>query len=175
MSFINKNANLVLLFLIIISAIALVGATVFFQTRFEDINSEYTQKLEQLRLVSADLEQQQALLNKIKADLNIKNEREQALGEQFTEVKETKELLETQKQNLETRKQELETELEDTESSLQNTQSELEAKKTLVAQLTGEVDTWKAKTNVEENKRKRAEDDLKSCQDAKALCTGCPS
>ncbi len=173
MSFINKNANLVLLFLIIISAIALVGATVFFQTKFEDINTEYNQKLEQLRLVSADLEQQQAILNKVKADLNIKSEREHILGEQFTEVKEDKEILETQKQHLESRKQELETELEDTESILQSTQNELEAKKTLVAQLTGEVDTWKSKTEFEEKKRRDAEDALRACTDAKALCT-CP-
>ncbi|MBS3125670.1 hypothetical protein J4211_05490 [Candidatus Woesearchaeota archaeon] len=123
MSFINKNANLILLFLIIISAVTLVGATVFFQFKFEEINTEYNQKLQQLHTVSAELDKKQAALDKIQSDLNVKNEREQALGAQYSEVKQNKDQLEV---------------------------------------------------NLEENKRKKAQDDLSACQTAKAQCT-CPA
>ncbi len=66
MGFITKNANLILLLLIMLSATALVGATVFFQVNFERINTEYNQKLQQLQAVSKELETQQALLGKVR-------------------------------------------------------------------------------------------------------------
>ena len=131
MSFITKNANLILLFLIMLSAISLVGATVFFQSNFEKINNEYNQKVQQLQTVSKDLQSQQTLLDKIKSELSVKTEREEQLGERFTEVKSTAEQLETQKAQLQKSKEQLETEIENTEISLRAVQSELEAKKDL--------------------------------------------
>src|SRR3970040_1597200 len=110
MGFITKNANIILLFLIFVSATALVGATVFFQMNFERINTEYNQKIQQLQVVSNELQTQQALLNKIKSELSLKAAREEELGERFTEVKETKEQLETTKAQLERSKEQLEEE-----------------------------------------------------------------
>ena len=136
MGFITKNANTVLLFLILVSAAALVGATVFFQINFEKINTEYNQKVQQLQVISKELETQQAILNKIKSELSLKTEREEELGEKFTEVRETKEELETQKEKLELSKEQLEDELESTESILRSTESELEAKSDVVKTLT---------------------------------------
>jgi len=180
MSFITKNANTILLFLILISAAALVGATVFFQVNFERINTEYNQKVQQLQTISKELETQQAVLGKIKGELAVKVEREEQLGEKFTEVRETKEQLETQKVQLERSKEQLETELQSTEGTLRNTQSELEAKKDVVDTLTQENDKLSTQVDVCTDQRDKAisernnaEDDLDDCEAEKAQCT-CP-
>lgn len=173
MGFITKNANTILLFLILLSAVALVGATIFFQTNFERINTEYNQKLQQLQVVSKELDTQQAILSKIKSELSLKAAREEELGEKFTEVRETKEQLEVTKQQLERSKEQLETELENTEGVLRNTQTELEAKKDVITTLTGENDKLSSQLNVCENKRDDYKDERDSCVTAKALCT-CP-
>ncbi len=173
MSFITKNANMILLFLIMLSAVSLVGATVFFQMNFEKINTEYNQKLQQLQTVSKELQTQQALLDKIKSELTVKTEREEQLGERFTEVKSTAEQLETQKVQLETSKEQLESELENTEGLLTSTRIELEAKKDVIDTLTGENDNLEAQLNVCENKRDDYKDEKDACLTAKALCT-CP-
>lgn len=173
MSFITKNANVILLFLILVSATALVGATVFFQMNFERINTEYNQKVQQLQVVSTELQAQQSLLNKIKSELSLKAEREEQLGEKFTEVKETKEQLETTKAQLERSQEQLESELESTESTLRGTQVELEAKKDAVKALTGENTKLSSQLNVCDDQKENAEDDLNDCETEKALCT-CP-
>ena len=173
MGFINKNANIILLFLILLSATALVGATVFFQVNFDRINTEYQQKLSQLQSVSTELEAQQILLDKIKQELSLKSEREEVLGEKFTEVKETAQTLEGQKKQLEQTKEQLETELEDTEMVLRDTQSELNSKKDEVETLTSDKAKLATQLDVAEDQREDARDERDSCLAAKALCT-CP-
>ena len=81
MSYITRNANLILLLLVVLSAVGLVGATVYFQNNFERINSDYTEKLGQLQKIKADLEQHQSLLSQVKTELQTKSTRE----EQFSE------------------------------------------------------------------------------------------
>ena len=173
MGFITKNANMILLFLIMLSAASLVGATVFFQMNFEKINTEYNQKVQQLQVISKDLQTQQALLDKIKGELTIKTERETQLGEKFTEVKTDKEQLETQKSALENAKEHLTSELETTQSTLRSTESELEAKKGVISTLQSDNDLLGAKLNVCGNQRDKYKNDKDACVTAKALCT-CP-
>ena len=173
MGFITKNANIILLFLIMLSAASLVGATVFFQMNFEKINAEYNQKLKQLQVVSQQLEQEQTMLDKIKSELNVKSEREQQLGEKFTEVKTNKEQLETQKKQLETTTEQLQTELQSTNSQLNNAQADVETKKIQIDSLSRQNVDLTANVNVCQRQRddyKQAKDD---CVTAKAACT-CP-
>jgi chromosome segregation ATPase len=173
MGFITKNANVILLFLILLSAASLVGATVFFQMNFEKINTEYNQKVQQLQLVSKELDAQQTILNKIKSELSLKAEREEQLGEKFTEVKTTAEQLETQKTQLERSKEQLESELENTEGVLRSTQVELEAKKDVVKTLTSENDKLSSQLDVCEDQRADYKEERDDCLDEKAQCT-CP-
>ncbi len=173
MGFITKNANIILLFLILVSATALVGATVFFQMNFERINTEYNQKVQQLQSISKELETEQALLSKIKSELSVKSEREQQLGEKFTEVKENKEQLETQKQQLERSKEQLETELENTETNLHSTEAELVAKSDSLKAVTVENDKLSSQVNVCEDQRDNYKEGRDNCLSDKAKCT-CP-
>ena len=173
MGFITKNANVILLFLILVSATALVGATVFFQMNFERINTEYNQKIQQLQVVSNELQTQQALLNKIKSELSLKAAREEELGERFTEVKETKEQLETTKAQLERSKEQLEEELESTESSLRGVQLELDAKADALKVVSDENTKLETQLDVCGDQRSDYKDERDDCLTEKAACT-CP-
>lgn len=165
MGFITKNANIVLLFLIVLSATSLVGATVFFQMNFDRINTEYNQKLDQLKLVSQELEEREAVLNQIKGELVLKSEREEELGEKFTEVREEKESLELTREQLENANAQLESELESSETLLRETQLELDAKKDVIKTLEAEVADLETRLDVCEDERDNLEDDLQACED----------
>lgn len=171
MAFITKNANMILLFLIVLSSTSLVAATVFFQSNFDRINEEYNQKLNELNRISKDLDAKQTLLNKLESEISVKEEREEKLGEQFSEVKTTAEQLATQKKQLEMTAEQLEEELENTEMLLRDTQNELSAKKDQVNALTAENADLVTRLDVCEDQRDNFEDDLDECEAAKAQCT----
>lgn len=171
MAFITKNANMILLFLIVLSSTSLVAATVFFQSNFDRINEEYNQKLNELNRISKDLEAKQVLLNKLESEISVKEQREEKLGEQFSEVKSTAEQLATQKKQLELTAEQLEEELENTELLLRDTRSELETKKTQVAALTAENAQLDTKLDVCEDLRDQYKQQRDACVAAKALCT----
>jgi len=173
MSFINKNANVFLLFLLILSATILVAATVFFQINFERINTEYNVKLQQLQQVSKELDSDRALLERTKGELTVKSQREESLGQQYTEVKTTKEKVESQKAQLEKNKEQLENELEKTNANLRDASAEIAAKKDIINTLTKESDDLKSQLAASDRLRRQAQDDLSTCQTAKAKCT-CP-
>ena len=126
MAYITRNANIVLLFLILISAGALVAATVFFQENFDRINTAYSSKLTQLNQVTKDLEEKQAALDMIKNELTMKAAREEEFTSQYTTVKTEKVQLEGEKKQLTQVKQSLENELTSTENQLATTRNQVE-------------------------------------------------
>lgn len=140
MSYITRNANILLLFLIIISSTALVGATVYFQSNFDKINEAYGLKLEQLNKISGELDKQKITLKEVSSELSVKTAREQQLGEQYQEVQTEKESLKTQKDHLTKQNTALEAEIIETESELVSTKNSLEAEKALSTSLQVEVD-----------------------------------
>lgn len=160
MSYITRNANILLLFLIIFSAAALVGATVYFQLNFDRINGAYTLKMDQLNKVSDELEAKQFELKKLSDDLSLKSQREEQLSGQYTEVRTEKEGLETQKKKLTTEKLSLQEELEKTEQTLYKTQNDLAAKKALAAELTAEKDKLVLELDLVKDDRDRLEADI---------------
>jgi len=85
MGFITKNANLLLLMLIVLAALGLVGATVYFQNNFSRINAEYNSKLSELKKISKDLDDQKNLLDQVSAELQLKTAREAEIGGKYTE------------------------------------------------------------------------------------------
>jgi len=91
---------LILLFLIVGSAVALVGLTVFFQRNFTDVNLRYNEKLGALKNISDTLERQQSLVIQAKQELDLLRARDVDFSQKFTSVKETKEGLEDERQTL---------------------------------------------------------------------------
>jgi len=100
MAFITKNANLLLLFLIVVSATTLVAATVYFQSNFERINLLYNDKLAKLNQVSKDLEDKQAALARIENELTLKSARETDISQKYTEIRDTTDSLKKSNEDL---------------------------------------------------------------------------
>jgi chromosome segregation ATPase len=163
MAYITRNANILLLFLILISASALVAATVFFQTNFDRLNRAYDNKLAQLAEVTTDLEQKQAALEQIKNELTLKSAREEEFTQQYTTVRGEKTKLESEKQELTRLNVGLEKEIADTQSALQTIQNQLEA--TLGENERIKADLTEANANI--NALRKKIDDYKAAIDAK--------
>lgn len=175
MSYITRNANILLLFLIVLSSTTLVGATVYFQENFNSINTEYNKKLEQLSQVSKDLAVQQELLRRLKEELTLKAAREEEFTEQYTEVRETKEKLAEEKEVLTGTKKKLEQELQTTEQQLESAQEDLRSKESEINNLNNEVTDLKSDVSALQRAVNRKESELASCTTRLAGCTGCPS
>ncbi len=139
MSYITRNANLILLFLIVLIATSLVGATTYFQSKFDTINAEYTSKRAQLENVSKELDVYQQILQKAKDELQLKLAREEEFTQRFTEVKTTKEQLDADKARLLKEKKSLEDNLASARTSLTQAQAEVSTKASKISSLEGDI------------------------------------
>ena len=135
MSYIDRNANIVLLFLVVISLTVLVGATVYYQQNFSAINGEYNEKLDNLKKMEKELQLKTTILNKTREELTLKAEREEEIGKQFTGIRSENEELASEKDKLSSQKESLETQLDDAQSSLREAQSDITFLKRKVAEL----------------------------------------
>ena len=102
MSYTTRNANLILLFLILLIASSLVGATTFFQHRFAGINEQHNTKLAELNNLTTQVENYRNVLQKAQLELELKQNREEQFTEKYTQVKATSEQLAKTKAELET-------------------------------------------------------------------------
>jgi len=139
-SYITRNANILLLFLILLAATALVGATVYFQERFGSINTEYDAKLAQLDNVSATLEEYQEILSAAREELALKGSREDELTSKFTSVKTEKEEIETQRDTLKSDKKTLEAQLAIKTNEVNTLNNELGLKDATIISLKDDID-----------------------------------
>ncbi len=139
MSYITRNANIILLFLILLAATGMVGATAYFQTRFDNINDEYTAKLEQLENVSRQVQVYQGLLTSTKEELQLKGSREDELTDKFTTLKDEADTLSDEREGLIQDKRTLETALSEKSRQLVTAQTNLLQKEARVTELTSEL------------------------------------
>jgi chromosome segregation ATPase len=137
--YITRNANILLLFLILIAATALVGATVYFQGRFNTINGEYDSKLAQLQNVTTTLQQYQDTLNSAREELQLKGSRETELTAQYTDVKDNLANVTAARNQLITDKANLQISLADTTNQLTTSQNNLALSKATVTTLNTQI------------------------------------
>src|SRR3989338_7300647 len=100
MTFITQNANIALLFLIVLASAGLVAATLYFQANFSKINEAYDLRLEELSHVTEELESQKKVLAEVSSEAQLKAKREEEISGKFGEIKSEKETLEQQKVSL---------------------------------------------------------------------------
>ncbi len=93
MTYITRNANLLLLFLIVLVVASFVGATIFFQVRFTKVNTEYDTKLDELKNLTEQADNYKAVLQKAQLELELKESREETISEKYTDAKTTAEQL----------------------------------------------------------------------------------
>ena len=111
MSFIQKNLNTKLLFLLLLVAGGIAVLTLTYELSFTDINTKYENKVEELNETFNQLTQTQNIINRTKEELSLKTLREEDLSTQYTGLKETHEKTEAENQELEKTKTQLEQEL----------------------------------------------------------------
>jgi chromosome segregation ATPase len=99
-SYITRNANLLLLLLIFLIASSLVGATIYFQDRFTNINKQYNDKLAELNNLTVQAKNYQDVLQKAQIELDLKQNREDQFTEKYTEAKATSDALAKEKTDL---------------------------------------------------------------------------
>lgn len=151
MSYITRNANLLLLFLIFVIASSLVGATVYFQDRFNDINEEYDAKLAELNNVTAQVESYRDVLQKAQVELELKENREEQFTEKYTQAK-------AQTDELSATKSQLEQELADATQQLSTKNAQITDLNSQVSALNSQLNTQKALVSALEDDKEDLEE-----------------
>lgn len=101
MTYMKRNVNLILLFLLIIIISSLVGLTTYYQTTFKVLSSSYKTKLAELEEITTNLQTEKSKLNQTSYQLQIKTDRETDLSTKYSTLRKIKEQLETEKAQLE--------------------------------------------------------------------------
>ncbi|MBI4141840.1 hypothetical protein HY484_02875 [Candidatus Woesearchaeota archaeon] len=81
MAYIKHNVNMYLLFLMLFTATSLVGASVFFQHRFESMVAAYDTQINQVNELAEELALKQGALADVEKDLKLKEAREARLSQ----------------------------------------------------------------------------------------------
>jgi chromosome segregation ATPase len=138
MAFMRRDVNFGLLILIIATLILFSGFTVYYQTNFKNVVTEYNDKLEQLKKVTSDLESEKIKLNQT-YQLRVKAERDmKALDTQYR-------LLSDERDQLENDKNKLQSELLATKATLSETEAKLSQTQTLLSQTQDSLKTANAR------------------------------
>jgi chromosome segregation ATPase len=165
MAYITRDANYVLLFLIVIAIIIIVGVTIFYKKNFEELNEEYTLKLDELNRISEELAQKQSLLNETQLELGLKAKREEDFTTKYTEIKGEKDVLEGEKATLEGQKADLEDELLDRESELRGAKSDIQDLEVEKAAITTERNQFKVERDHYYSEWGECEDEVDEYED----------
>jgi len=136
MAIMRKDVNFVLFILIIVTLLAFVGFSTYYQKTFRNVSTEYEQKISELDEVSSSLQVAQTNLSKTSRELKVKAEREEDLSKKYTDVKDERDQFESS--FLETREQ-----LTETTEELENTKSELDTANAEISDLNSEVSSLK--------------------------------
>lgn len=123
MAFMKKDVNLGLLLLIIATLLLFSGFTVYYQTNFKNVVTEYHDKLEQLEEVTTELGTEKTKLNET-YQLRVKAEKDvEALDVQYRLLGDERDQLESDKNKLQVELSSTKTELAETETKLSQTQT----------------------------------------------------
>ena len=125
MAYTTKNANLILLFLIGVSVVVLIGATVYYQINFDDINTRYDTKVKALDETSAKLAERNKILDKTRKELTLKAEREEEFTERYTEVRGERDVLEGEKEDLTKERDNLVADVENLQTDVQQLKADV--------------------------------------------------
>ncbi|MBI2564574.1 hypothetical protein HYV79_01120 [Candidatus Woesearchaeota archaeon] len=87
MVFIQKNASLFLLFLLVLAGFGLVASAVFFQISINNLNKEYSTKGRALIGITSEIQEKQSTLSLINEEIQLKSEMIEDLQMRYAQVK----------------------------------------------------------------------------------------
>jgi chromosome segregation ATPase len=152
MSFMKKDVNLGLLFIVILLAVCFAALGIYYNQNYIHLSTEYSGRLDALQETTDQLLFYKSRPNQTTSDLELKEQDESVLNERFTELRSEKETLETQKANLQTQLSTTKSELLEKTNQLLNAQSTIASQKTDIEQLTVQRDSWERKYESADNK-----------------------
>ena len=115
MSFIQKNLNTKLFFLLLILLSGIATLTLIYELGFTELNTKYHTKLEELNDTFNELTKTKTIINKTKEELTLKSLREEDLSTQYVGLKEENEQRTTERDQLQKNKADLEQQLLDSQ------------------------------------------------------------
>lgn len=139
MAYITKNANILLLFLIVLCAIFLVGLALFSASQINSMNTKYQDKVSKIKEVEEDLQSKIKLLDSVKNELKLKAERETSFTAKYTEVRSEKETLEQERDRLSREKADALKNLASTQNDLVEARNRLAFDEAQIGQLNAKV------------------------------------
>lgn len=89
----NKNVNFILLVLIALIIFAMAGVTVYYQSTYQNISTEFMTRLGELNTTKSALQTQKSKLNQTSVQLEVKTQREKELNDLYQKVLAEKEKL----------------------------------------------------------------------------------
>ncbi|MEK6961250.1 MAG: hypothetical protein AABX47_08835 [Nanoarchaeota archaeon] len=132
-----RNANILLIFLILLNLIVITGTFIFFQKSFETIQSRYEAKTDSLNQIEAEVATKYKNLQIAQKEIRAKLQSENVTAARYTEVSALKANLETEAGQLEDQKKQLNAEL-----SAQSAQTaDIKAKAALALARQGQIKT----------------------------------
>ena len=106
-----RNANILLLFLILLNLVVICGTFIFFQKSFETIQARFEAKTDALNQVESDVAAKYKNLQAAQKEIRIKQQSENVTAVRYTEVAALKSNLETEAGDLTGQKKKLNEEL----------------------------------------------------------------
>jgi len=100
MAYMKRNVNFGFFLLLIATLLSLAGLSIYYQTTFKDLYTDYKLKLDDLTNISSTLSSERTRLNQTSYQLMIKEEREKELSTQYTGLKTEKEQIAAEKASL---------------------------------------------------------------------------
>jgi uncharacterized protein (DUF3084 family) len=143
MAYMKKNVNFGLILLLVAVLVAFAVFTTYYQQQYRALSIDYHTKLSELESLSSFLRVEKTRLNQTSYQLQIKQEREKDLSEQYITLKDEKETLEVDKQQLTAELIKATNDLAKTKSDLKKTENELSEKDAEIRQLEDDIDDLK--------------------------------
>jgi len=146
MAYMKKNVNFGFFLLLAASIICLVGVSIYYQTTFKDLYLDYKEKIDALNEISSTLTSERDRLNQTSYQLMVKEEREEELSSQYSDIKQEKDKIQADKvkiqQQLQSTRAELylaQTNLATAQAELASTKNELNSAKTTISSLNRKI------------------------------------
>ncbi|MBL7054130.1 hypothetical protein ISS05_00035 [Candidatus Woesearchaeota archaeon] len=147
MAFMKKDVNLGLLLVIIATLLLFSGFTVYYQTNFKNVVSDYHNKLSQLEKVTSDLGQEKTKLNetyqlRVKAEKDVKalDSQYRLLGDERDQLEDAKNTLQSELGSTKTKLAEAQVQLSSAQSELSSTQDLLKTANAKISSLNSRID-----------------------------------
>ena len=152
MSFIKKDVNFGLLFIVILLAVAIASIGIYYNQKYGSLSENYHTQLDNLEQVTEDLLFHKSRLNQTASDLKVKEQDESDLNRRYTEMRDEKEKVDKRNTELDAGLREKSDQLVTATNDLLAAKSEIADQKTEIADLDRKIEVYKAKIhNLEDN------------------------